>query len=99
MFRLTLLVTAIISFLHFAFPQSFTFVKTGDVLGINKIETAANLSVVETAVQIYCINNGFLPQKLNILYQNELSKKRYLDLDKNFELKNKQNCDFTLTAK
>ena len=100
MLRLTLLVTAIISFLHFAFPQNFAFVKkSGAVLGINQLEATVNKQTVATALQIYCINHSQLPNKLNDLFGNELDPKSYLDLDKIFLLKKIKDCDFELTTK
>ena len=100
MLRLTLLVSAIISFLYFAFPQSFTIVKkSGDVLGITKFEAMVNKQTISTALNIYCINNGHLPESLNELYKNELSKRSYLDLDKVYSLKKIKDCDFELNSK
>ena len=100
MLRLTLLVSALISFLYFAFPQNFSFTKkVGDVLGISNIEAAANSQTVSTALNIYCINNGHLPNNLNELYKNELSKDKHLDLDKIYSLKVLKDCEFNLTPK
>lgn len=100
MLRLILLVTGIISFLHFAFPQNFSLKpKTGDVLGINQIEATTNYQVTKEALTIYCINNGTLPENLNKLYDSELSKSKFLDLDKIYYLQKLQGCDFELVSK
>lgn len=100
MFRLTLLVTGLISFLYFAFPQSMpNSDKIGQVLGVVQSESLINLPTVETAVTIYCINHQQLPESLNILYENELSKQKYLDLDQNYVYSKFSGCDFKLSPK
>lgn len=100
MIRLTLLVTGILSFLHFVYPQSFSLgKKTPDVLGISTIQTTANLSTVSQAIQIYCLNHDNLPSNLNSLYENELDKRKYLDLDRVYSLENLGNCEFNLKIK
>ncbi len=99
MLRLTLLVTGILSFLHFAFPQNtLNPKKIGDVLGAAKTENLINSRVIKTAVTIYCINKGKLPDNLNILYQDELSTNVILDLDRNFNFQKGKNCEFKLNS-
>ena len=100
MLRLTLLVTALLSFFNFVFPHAFTLKpKLGDVLGISQVESVANIQVTKEAVTIYCINHGSLPENLNKLYDSELSKSKFVDLDKMYFLTQGSGCDFELIPK
>ncbi len=101
MFRLTLLVTGVISFIYFSKPGVFEPVKSSGekVLGIKTLNQGVNIETVKTALLIHCINKSSLPEKLNDLYQDELSKEKYLDLDKIFSYSIEGNCEFNLTPK
>lgn len=100
MLKLFLLVTGLVSFLHFAFSESIpNSKKIGEVLGISKMSSLANFQVVSIAVNIYCLNKGHLPENLNILYQDELSKNNKIDLDSIFTFQKGQNCEFKLKPK
>ena len=84
MLRLTLLVTGVLSFIYFLKPQYFSQVKPAGekVLGIKTLNQAVNIETVRTALTIYCINKQTLPKNLNELYRDELSKEKYLDLQR-----------------
>jgi hypothetical protein len=102
MLRLTILVTAALSFVHFMFPKTFAPAeKTGEtILGIRQTTQALNLQTVKTAVLAYCLSTTELPEKLNDLFQNELLRERFLDLDNYFNLeKGSGFCQFKLTPK
>lgn len=102
MLKLTLLVTALVSFVNFCFPKSFALSKAAGekVLGIKQTTQMLNIETVRTAVLAHCLATTRLPDKLNDLYQNELLKERFLDLDSNFTLIKGQNfCQFDLTPK
>lgn len=101
MLRLTLLVTGVLSFIYFLKPQYFSHVKTSGekVLGIKTINQTVNVDTVKTALMIYCINKLSLPRNLNELYNEELSKEKYLDLDNIFFYYPGKSCEFRLTPK
>lgn len=99
MLRLVLLVSAILSFIYFLRPDTFpTKKQVEDTLGISTVGQLVNAEVVRQALIIHCINNQKLPTKLNQLYDNELSKDKYVDLDSFYLLKDKGNCEFDLEA-
>ena len=99
--RLFLFTSGLISFLYFLTPQSFQKLGTGDVLGINKINMQMNKPPVETALVAYCLENLNLPNDLNDLYGDYLSKKVKVDLNNFFEYNviDPENCQYTLTPK
>ena len=101
MVRLTLLVTGVLSLIYFLKPQFFSQVKpAGDkVLGIETLNQAVNIETVKTALTIFCINQQSLPGNLNELYSEELSKDKYIDLDKIFFYKPSEDCEFELRPK
>ena len=101
MLRLTLLVTGVISFIYFFKPDVFEPVKSSGekVLGIKTLNQSVNIETVKTALLIHCINKNKLPEKLNDLYEDELAKEKYLDLEKIFSYSVEKNCEFNLTPK
>ncbi len=101
MVKLFLLFSGVVSFLYFLKPQYFSPIQASGekVLGIRTINQAVNIETVKTALNIYCINKQGLPNKLNQLYENELSKDKYLDLDAYFSYSPKMGCEFNLTPR
>lgn len=100
MLKLVIVVTGILSFLHFVNPAVFSIPKqSGKVLGINNIEEFANIKTVATAVTMYCLDKQKLPENLDDLYQSELSTTAYLDLNKYFNYQKLSGCEFNLTPK
>lgn len=100
MTKLLIFTTGLLSFLHFIFPKAFVpSTKVGVVLGITSIEQTANIQTVKTALNIYCLNKQKLPERLNDLYGDELSKTPYLDLDSKYKFEKFENCEFSLSPK
>lgn len=99
MFKLTLLVTVVISFAHFISPASFKVEKFDNVLGLDQLGQNVNLAVVREGLLIYCINHQSLPSSLNELYKNELSDRLLINLDKIYSYSPQTGCDFKLTQK
>lgn len=100
MLRVLLIVSGILSFIYFLRPDVFPNQrKVEDTLGISTINQVANAEIVRQAVMIRCINTQELPNSLNELYGNELSKDQLVDLDSLYTLTDKGDCSFELTAK
>ena len=100
MLRAILFLSGILSFFYFLKPQVFhSKLAVENTLGINTISAAANAEIVRQALTIHCINTQSLPSTLNELYENELSKEKYLDLDKIFSYSVEKDCDFELSLK
>lgn len=100
MLRAILFISGILSFFYFLRPDVFSFKReVENTLGISTISAAANAEVVRQALLIHCINNQSLPTTLNELYEDELSKEKYLDLDKLFSYSVGKDCTFKLSAK
>ena len=98
MLRAILFLSGILSFIYFLRPDVLpTKLSVENTLGINTITAAANAEIVRQALLIHCINNQSLPSHLNELYENELSKEKYLDLDTLFSYTVEKDCDFELT--
>lgn len=92
---------ALLSFIHFLNPGFFAPIKeSGEkVLGVRQINQAANIGTVREALTIYCIEHNALPPNLNQLYNSELSRGQYLDLDANFAYQKGKDCGFQLIPK
>ena len=100
MLRAILFISGILSFFYFLRPDVFPNKReVENTLGISTISTAANAEIVRQALLIHCINNQNLPSTLNELYENELSKEKYLDLDKIFSYSAEKDCTFKLSPK
>ncbi len=100
MLRAILFISGILSFFYFFRPDVFpTKLNVENTLGISTISAAANTEIVRQALLIHCINNQRLPSTLNELYEEELSKEKYLNLDKLFSYSVEKDCDFKLSLK
>ncbi len=95
-----LLISGLLSLLYFLSPNSFPQKESYEkLLGITQAAQVANAETVKNAVTLYCLDNGQLPENLNILYEKELSKTNYLDLDKNYSIQGSSDCSFQIKAK
>lgn len=100
MLRLLLFLTGLLSFIYFLRPDVFPSKRQMEnTLGLSTITQAANAEIVRQALLIHCINHQKLPATLNTLYQDELSKDKFIDLDTLYNLEDKGNCEFDLTTK
>lgn len=100
MLRTLLFFSGVLSFIYFLRPDVFPSKRhIEDTLGVSTINQVANAEIVRQALLIHCLNSQTLPSRLNQLYENELSKDRFVDLDSLYKLTNKGNCEFELTAK
>jgi hypothetical protein len=96
--KLLLFVSAGVSFIYFMSPDSFSFVESGDVLGIESRNATFNKPTLDTVLLAYCINEGMLPENLNVLYDGYLREERKLDLDQlyNYTIISSGECKYKL---
>lgn len=100
MLRVLLFFTGILSFIYFLRPDVFPNRRqVENTLGISTINQVANSEIVRQALLIHCINKQKLPKTLNQLYEDELSKDKFIDLDSMYSFRDLGDCQFELIAK
>ena len=100
--RLFIFTTGLVSFLYFLSPNSFSNLNSeaGDVLGIEQRNATFNKPTIDTMLLAHCINEGFLPENLNDLYDGYLRSERKLDLDNLYEytVLDEQGCEYEIKS-
>ena len=66
--KFVLFTSVVASFLYFASPDSYKFISSGDVLGIENRAASFNRKILDSMLLAYCVNKGTPPGKLNDLY-------------------------------
>ena len=100
--KIFLVTTGLASLFYFLFPEKFDVLdtKSGDVLGIKKINAQVNKQTIETAILAYCLNENELPDSLNKLYEGYLDERIKIDLSSLFDYKqiSDKDCKYHLDA-
>ena len=100
--KIFLVTTGLLSLFYFLFPEQFDVLdtKSGDVLGIKKINAQVNKQTIETAILAYCLNENELPDSLNKLYEGYLDERIKIDLSSLFDYKqiSDKDCKYHLDA-
>lgn len=102
MMRFILFASGFVSLIYFLNPSIFPSaqVDTSDILGVSQINANINKSTIETALLMYCLSDGGIPEELSELYGGYLEERRKLDLDKiySYKIVSKDNCEYDLSA-